>query len=78
MWRWCYAFCLRPSAENAIFPNNPKKGMESNMNMQIKKMLIGCLTAALVSGAMALQVDVVKQGVAKVTVTLQVSGTAEA
>ena len=46
--------------------------MESNM--QIKKMFIGCLTAAIVSGAMALKVDVVKQGAVKVTVTLQVSG----
>ena len=42
--------------------------------MQIKKMFIGSLTMAFVFGAMALQVDVVKQGAAKVTVTLQVSG----
>ena len=45
--------------------------------MQIKKMFVGSLTMALVFGAMALQVDVVKQGAAKVTVTLQVSGNPE-
>ena len=45
--------------------------------MQLKKMFVGSLALALVFGAMALQVDVVKQGAAKVTVTLQVSGSPE-
>ncbi len=39
-----------------------------------KRWFLGCLAAAVASGAHALQVQVVKQGAARVTVTLQVGG----
>ena len=40
-------------------------------------MLFGCVATIAMSGAMALQVDVVKQGAVKVTVTIQAGGSAD-
>ena len=42
--------------------------------MKMKNMLTGCLAVAMTAGAYALQVNVVKQGNVKVTVTLNVGG----
>ena len=45
--------------------------------MNAKRMLLGCIVTAAMTGAMALQVNVEKQGAVKVTVAIQVGGSPE-